>query len=221
MKKKSELKPKLASKKEIESLKKLSIQRLVIWIVGKSQEMNMKLTPEEIVLECWLINPEKFSMRGYNQFPDSAIIQKRIGDMKGKKGILIGSETNGYSLTEISKPIYFELKNLIKLNKIQDIQQKEIPDRSLSLMEEAPYKRLTKTPAYIKFKDNRIDEIVETDFLYFYGINWHSKKSFVENRIINADAVVKVFGKKDKILREVHLLLNEKFGGVKTHLLNK
>ena len=44
---------------EINELKKLSTEKLIIWIVGRSQEMGVKLTLEELVLECWMINPEK------------------------------------------------------------------------------------------------------------------------------------------------------------------
>ncbi len=74
-------------------------------------------------------------------------------------------------------------------------------------MDEAPYKRLRKTPAYEKLNNGRPEQIVETDFLYFYGISWHTKRSVAHNRIRNVDAVVEVFGKKDPVLRETHELL--------------
>jgi len=60
-----DLNPKVAQANEIDELRKLSTERLIIWIVGRSKEISLKLTPEEIVLECWLINPEKHLLRGY------------------------------------------------------------------------------------------------------------------------------------------------------------
>jgi hypothetical protein len=75
--------PKVAKADEqIEQLKKLSTEKLIIWIVGRSRELGIKLTLEELVLECWLINPEKHSLRGYPQFPDSRTVLKRAGEMR-------------------------------------------------------------------------------------------------------------------------------------------
>jgi hypothetical protein len=81
-----ELRPKVANgREEIQELKKLSTERLIIWVVGRARELGRKLSLEELVLECWLINPEKHSLRSYPQFPDSRTVLKRAGEMRGKK----------------------------------------------------------------------------------------------------------------------------------------
>src|SRR6266498_1230307 len=159
---------KTATLKEAENLKKLSTERLIIWVVGKAKELGLKLSPEDIVIECWQINPEKHSLRKYNDFPDSHTVIKRIGEMKGKKGLLVGSEMNGYSLTEISQMMYADLKELIQQEKIRETRGNKKADRTISSIDEAPFKRLIKTPAYLKFRSGKLNEIVETDFLYFY-----------------------------------------------------
>ncbi len=211
---------KTATLKEAENLKKLSTERLIIWVVGKAKELGLKLSPEDIVIECWQINPEKHSLRKYNDFPDSHTVIKRIGEMKGKKGLLVGSEMNGYSLTEISQMMYADLKELIQQEKIRETRGNKKADRTISSIDEAPYKRLIKTPAYLKFRSGKLNEIVETDFLYFYGINWHSKASLIQNRLKNVDAVVKTFSNRDPILKEVYELLNIQYKYVRKKLLN-
>src|SRR5882757_9006566 len=93
---KTTLRPKIAMEgDELNELRKLSTERLIIWIVGRARELGIKLSLEELVLECWLINPEKHSLRGYPQFPDSRTVLKRAGEMRGKKGLLTGSEVSG------------------------------------------------------------------------------------------------------------------------------
>ncbi len=216
-----EIVPKIVQDQEIAPLRNLSTEKLIIWIIGKSKEFNLKITPEDIILECWLINPDKHSLRGYSQFPDSATVQKRIGEMKGKKGLLVGSEMSGYSLTELSKPIYADIVALVFHNKLVNKKRYTAADRNISSMDEAPYKRLKKTPAYEKYKTNHFEQIVETDFLYFYGINWHSKKSVVHNRIKNVDAVVYTFSKKDEVLKEVHKFLNKRFNYIRKQFLEE
>ena len=206
---------------EVENLKKLSTEKLIIWVVGKSRELGYAFSVEEIVIECWLINPEKHTLRGYPQFPDSSTITKRIGEMKGKKGLLNGSEMTGYYLTEISKINYQDIKELIKYNKVSEIKGARTANRNISSIDETPYNKLKKTPVYQKVKEKRINEIVETDFLYFYGINWHSKPSFIKSRIKNIDMIVKEFSKNDLILKEVHEILNKMFKEIKYELQNK
>ncbi len=204
---------------EINELKKLSTEKLIIWIVGRSQEMGVKLTLEELVLECWLINPEKHALRGYPQFPDSRTVLKRAGEMRGKKGLLTGSEVSGYVLTELSRRQYADLRELVAVQKVQAARGYNAADRTISALDEAPYKRLRKTPAYEKLAHGREQEIVETDFLYFYGVTWHTKRSVAHNRIKNVDAVVAAFESRDPLLGRARQLLNDKFQHVRKQLL--
>lgn len=211
----------VAEPAEINELKKLSTEKLIIWIVGRSRELGITLTPEDIVLEAWLINPEKHSLRGYRQFPCSRTVLKRVGEMKGKKALLIGSEMSGYGLTEIAKRQYADLLTLIRHRKVTENAGHSAANREISSRDEAPYKRLRKTPAYEKLNAGHPEQIVETDFLYFYGISWHTKRSVIYNRIQNVDAVVKAFGGRDPLLQQVHNLLNERFTGVRKELMKE
>ena len=215
------LRPKIATASaEIAELKKLSTEKLIIWIVGRARELGIKLSLEELVLECWLINPDKHSLRGYPQFRDSRTVLKRAGEMRGKKSLLTGSEISGYVLTELSRRQYADLVTLIAHKKVPVARGSNAADRTMSALDEAPYKRLKKTPAYEKFAVNHKEQIVETDFLYFYGLTWHTKRSTAHNRIKNVDAVVETFADRDPVLRDVHRLLNERFSRVRVQLLD-
>jgi hypothetical protein len=215
-----ELGPKIANgTEEIRELKKLSTEKLIIWIVGRARELGQKLSLEELVLECWLINPDKHSLRGYPQFPDSRTVLKRAGEMRGKKGLLTGSEISGYALTEISRRQYADIATLVSQRRVAAAHGANAADRSISALDEAPYKRLKKTPAYEKLAGSHEEQIVETDFLYFYGLTWHTKRSVAHNRIKNVDAVVTTFADRDPLLAKVHALLNERFSHVRKQLL--
>ena len=214
------LAPKVAkTADEIKELRKLSTEKLIIWVVGRSEELGIKLTLEELVLECWLVNPDKHALRGYPQFPDSRTVLKRAGEMRGKKGLLTGSEVSGYRLTEISRRQYADLRELVARNKVPATHSYHAADRTISALDEAPYKRLRKTPAYEKLSHGREHEIVETDFLYFYGVTWHTKRSVAHNRIKNVDAVVAAFESRDPLLARAHRVLNDKFQHVRKQLL--
>ena len=209
---------KVVQPSEIEQLRNLSTEKLIVWIVGKSNEFGIRLTREDIVLECWAVNPEKHSLRGYPQYLCSHSVLKRISDMKGKKGLLSGPGKFGYFLTEVGKIAYADLKALISQGAITKGNGQRTYDHSVSDMDEAPYRRLRKTPAYEKLRMGHPEQIVETDFLYFYGINWHTKATLVHSRLKNVDMVVKAFSSKDALLKEVHQLLNEKYAEVRQRL---
>ena len=140
--------------------------------------------------------------------------------MKGKKGLLSGPGKLGYSLTEVGKLVYADLRALVFHGAITKLDNRGAPDHSISDMDEAPYRRLRRTPAYEKLRGGHPDQIVETDFLYFYGINWHTKATLVHNKLKNVDAVVRTFSLKDPLLKEVHQLLNKKYTDIKERLIN-
>lgn len=210
---------KISSPENFEELKKLSTENLIIWIIGKSNESKLKLSAEDIVLECWLINPTKHSLRGYPQFPDSSVITKRIGEMKGKKGLLNGSVMGGYTLTDISKAKYKEVNELIIHKRVDKKKGTGTSDRTISSLDEAPFKRLIRTPAYQKFKEGKTEQIVESDFLYFYGINWQTSKAAVQGKMKNVNSVISNFENKDKLLKDVRDFLNLKFDHTKKSLI--
>jgi len=199
----NKIKLKIAKLEIIEELKKLSTESLIIWVVGESAKMKIKLSIEDIALECWLINPEKHSLRGYPQYPDSFVVMKRIFDMKGRKGLIEGTTSGGFNLTQVSMVRFIDIEEKFKLKQPKKISSKSVVDRTISSIDEAPFKRLVRTPAYRKFKEGKTEQIVETDFLYFYGINWQTSKAIVQGRMKNVDSVVSNFADKDKILKKV------------------
>lgn len=210
---------KIATPEIFDELRKLSTESLIIWLIGKSNDIKQKLSAEDIVLECWLINPDKHSLRGYPQFPDSSVITKRIGEMKGKKGLLNGSVMGGYTLTDISKAKYKEVNKSITLKRVDEKKGNSSSDRTISSLDESPFKRLLRTPAYQKFKEGKTEQIVESDFLYFYGINWQTSKAVVQGKMKNVDTVVSNFADKDKTLKAVRDFLNSKFENTKQSLI--
>ncbi len=70
------IKIKFGNEGDIESIKKVSTENLILWIIGKSEEEKIKLSMEGIVLQCWAINPKKHSLRGNPQYLDSAVVMK-------------------------------------------------------------------------------------------------------------------------------------------------
>lgn len=206
---------KVAADTDQAELKKLSTANLIIFVLGLSEIKQVTLTPEEIAIECWLINPEKHAMRGFREFPDSYTVLKRLADMKGRSGLVEGTSRSGYKLTARSKIRFNEMSENSYAKRTPTLRSRNADDRSVSSIDEAPYKRLTRTPAYKKFVGGEIEKIVESDFLYFYGISWNSNRAYTKGKIKNVDLVISHFSEKDVNLRNLSRFLNEKFEKVK------
>jgi hypothetical protein len=211
--------PKIANKDQFEVLQNLSTENLIIWIIGKSSEKAIKLSIEDIALECWLVNPVKHSLRGYPHYPDSFVVMKRIFDMKGRKGLIEGTTAGGFKLTQLSKLKFNEIEKQFNSKIHIKLGSKNAVDRTISSMDEAPFRRLIRTPAYQKFKEGKTEQIVETDFLYFYGINWQNSKASVQGKLKNVDLIISIFEDKDPLLKKVREFLNSKFHDTKKSLI--
>lgn len=206
---------KVANEIDVVEAAKLSTANLIIVVVGLSELKGITLSAEDIVVECWLLNPAKHSLRGYAQFPDSNNVLKRLADMKGRNGFIDGSWRSGFKLTQVSRARFNEIMKDISSKTVREVKLPNADDRTVSSIDEAPYKRLTRTPAYKKFLAGELEKIVESDFLYFYGISWNSKRPYIEGKIKNVDLVVANFSEKDSNLKELAEYLNKKFKTVK------
>lgn len=139
--------------------------------------------------------------------------------MKGRNGWLEGTSTGGFKLSQKAKLKYKDIVIDVLNEGTKILSNKLGDDRTISSIDEAPYKRLIKTPAYLKFVSGKKNEIVETDYLQFFGVNWHQKPAYIEGKIKNVELVVDTFKTKDEVLNELHKYLIGKFESTKNFLL--
>jgi hypothetical protein len=86
--------PKFAS----ELYRGMSLNELVMYAVYVIAESKREINSEDIVAACFLLFPERFHLRGYPQWPDSTVVNKRWLDCRNR-GYITGSTAHGFSLT--------------------------------------------------------------------------------------------------------------------------
>ncbi|HKJ39346.1 MAG TPA: hypothetical protein VJ972_11260 [Anaerolineales bacterium] len=77
---------------------KVTLNDLVVYSVYYLHKQGSEITSEDIISACYVLFPNRFSMRKYPQYPDSGIVSRRWSDCKGK-GYLRGSASKGFKLT--------------------------------------------------------------------------------------------------------------------------
>lgn len=77
---------------------RIALNDLVTYAVYFLSQSGDEITAEDIVAACFLLFPTRFELRGYPQWPDSTVVNKRWIDCRNK-GLIQGSTAEGFKLT--------------------------------------------------------------------------------------------------------------------------
>jgi len=76
----------------------IALNDLVTYAVYFLSQSRSEINAEDIVATCFKLFPERFQLRGYPEWPDSTVVNKRWLDCRAK-GLVHGSTAGGFSLT--------------------------------------------------------------------------------------------------------------------------
>jgi len=91
------LKKKNLPKIEAEVYSKLPANNLVVYVIYFLEEKKITPTIEDIVSTCFRLFPHSFALKNYPRWPDSALVIRRINDVRAK-GIVKGDAAEGYAV---------------------------------------------------------------------------------------------------------------------------
>lgn len=77
---------------------RIALNDLVTYSVYFLSQSGGEINAEDIVAACFKLFPQRFQLRGYSEWPDSTVVNKRWLDCRDK-GLLHGSTAGGFSLT--------------------------------------------------------------------------------------------------------------------------
>ena len=77
---------------------RISLNNLIVYSVHYLLEQGVEVRMEDIVFACFLLFPQKFALKNYSRWPDSAVISRRWGDCRGK-GYIAANTDPGFKLT--------------------------------------------------------------------------------------------------------------------------
>ncbi len=78
--------------------RRIALNDLVTYSLYFLSQSGKEIVYEDVVATCYKLFPERFHLRGYAEWPDSTVVNKRWLDCRGK-GFLQGSTAAGFSLT--------------------------------------------------------------------------------------------------------------------------
>jgi hypothetical protein len=148
--------------------------KILVAMYNLIKDSSSKIKFEDLVVKFFELFPETFKLEGYNQYPDSHKINRSIYTNLKPSGYIKTYGNGFYKLT----PTGYNLAKLFNDNK------NDIEDISVSFNKEKNIiiKRLFNSEAFELFKKNKLDSIVDNDFLNFYRVSVRMKKNdFINN----------------------------------------
>ena len=159
----------MSEKEKVETLKSIDnskynhvdLDHLIMYTIGKLHELKVDLSFENTVVAAYKLFPDKFSINGYEKYPDSNRIRNSLNRCTMNRKWLGGKALHGFVITEKSRTIILEAKKRIFGSTI-----KKKKATSQTRRKELIISEIEKSSTFHKYQNNGIDNINEADFCF-------------------------------------------------------
>lgn len=77
---------------------KITLNALLVYSIHYLHKRGGEITSEDVISACFTLFPQRFALRKYPYWPDSAVVCRRWNDCRAK-GYIVGSPAQGFKLT--------------------------------------------------------------------------------------------------------------------------
>jgi hypothetical protein len=136
----------MANQLDSQTYEQIGLDELIAYAVARIVEEGRALTHEEIVAMAFTLFPKRFSLRGYPQWPDSAVVSKSWWRCRSDKHYMDGSVKQGFHLTPKGLSVAKNVEQRLANNSYKEIKT-ELRTKAGRLLHS-----LEKSKAYEHFK---------------------------------------------------------------------
>lgn len=97
-----------------------SYDDLLIFALFELQKNNVQATFENLVAKSFELFPKRFQLPGYDQWPDSSLIDKSWLRCRSDKGLINGNKSKGFTLTLKGLSLAKRINQLLHYDKFQN-----------------------------------------------------------------------------------------------------
>jgi len=160
----------------------LDLNRLAVYAICLLDRNNLLVTFENIVVALFIMFPKKFGLVGFEQYPDSARVNRALLQLRPKyRNWATGSPSRGFRLTPAGLLIVDETTKLLSARKAGK-KEGRTSKRARTLLPSAELeKRILKSSAYVKYSENREEQIDKMEILELLRAVPHAPISVLNN----------------------------------------
>lgn len=187
---------------------RIGYDELVTYAIYSLVRKKKDTTFENIVAEAFGLFPKRFSLRGYPEWPDSAVVNKSWLRCRTDKKYIVGSVKDGFKLTqrglEVAERVEGQLTDGNPPHQPTKVKS-ELRTRAGRLLRD-----LEQRPAYIRFQNDRtVEEVSQDDFADILLVLPDSPSSRLKSNIEQFKDAARLYERED-VLQFLHAL-EEKF----------
>lgn len=139
----------------------LSLSDLVVFALSYLEEKEIDASTEEIVSICFRLFPQKFGLKNYPRWPDSALVIRRLNDDREKKNIK-GNPADGFALTFKGKQVAKRVAKALGIKKEDSKKKKKQKPAALVLTKKTLRRRVRKPIQSKVVKKKKAKTVVAT-----------------------------------------------------------
>lgn len=152
---------------ELDNYQNIDLNSLAVYAIYFLQENKIPTTIEIIVVTLFRFFPKKFSLEGYEEYPDSARVNRALLQLRPKyRNWAHGDVQLGYTLNEEGRTQLEKVKILLKKKHLQEPMKSKTRQRTLS--PEAEIIHIENSKIFRLYKEDKVDCINDRDVYAFF-----------------------------------------------------
>ena len=178
----------------------ISLDDLVVVAVGSITSKRESATFERMVAECFCLFPERFSLLGYPEWPNAALVNKAWLRCRTDKGLLTGSVAEGFRLTEKGRTIeQATLRRLGTKPAEKENISANLKTGNKQTAEGRVVMRIEQSAAYRKYQRSRMESITEFDLVDLLFCSMESNAAVLTRNYEALRNAVKMYQREDLV----------------------
>lgn len=164
---------------EEDKYKNIDLDHLIMYVIGKLNDIGVNLSYENAVVAAFKLFPKKFSLLGYNHYPDSDRVMNCLNRcILNNRRWLDGKVKHGFIITERSKIIIQTAEDMLEGKIIKENKTQSNTRRKEMLLDE-----IKKSPAFNKYIKGEKEKINKSDICYLLQGTLDSPISLLSNNL--------------------------------------
>jgi hypothetical protein len=192
----------------------LDLNRLTVYAICLLDRSDLLVTFENIVVALFIMFPKKFGLVGFEQYPDSARVNRALLQLRPKyRNWATGSPSRGYRLTPAGLLIADETAKLLSTRRARK-EEARTSKRARTLLPSAELeRRILKSSAYAKYSENREEKIDKMEVLELLRAVPHAPLSVLNNYLRELENIAQEAKRPDvlEFLKFVRKRLRDNF----------
>jgi len=159
--------------------KNIDLDHLMMYVMKELERIKANLSYENAVVAAYKIFPKKFSLLGFEEYPDSNRVDQCLWRCSGKtRQWLVGKARQGFKINPRSRVIFKESEDLLEGRKPTKTKAISQTRRKESILAET-----LDSPAYKKYLEKNGNLITEAEFCFLLQGTLDSEKDTLKRNL--------------------------------------